>query len=50
MDKKINLKNLEATPAIEVNNSGKLKKVDALPPPAEEDPGYLERILEKIGF
>lgn len=50
MDKKINLKNLEATPAIEVNSSGKLKKVDALPPPAEEDPGYLERILEKIGF
>jgi len=50
MDKKLNLKNLEATPAIEVNTKDKFKKVDAPPPPPEEDPGYLERILEKIGF
>lgn len=50
MDKKLNLKNLEVAPAIEINTSGKLKKVDTPPPPADEDPGYLERILEKIGF
>jgi outer membrane protein assembly factor BamE len=50
MDKKLNLKNLEATPAIEINTSGKLKKVETPPTLADEDPGYLERILEKIGF
>jgi outer membrane protein assembly factor BamE len=50
MDKKLNLKNLEATPAIEVNTKEKIKKVDAPPPEPAEDPGYLERILEKIGF
>jgi outer membrane protein assembly factor BamE len=50
MDKKLNLKNLEVAPAIEINTSSKLKKVDTPPPPADEDPGYLERILEKIGF
>jgi hypothetical protein len=50
MDRKLNLKNLEAKPAIEVNTGGKLKKVDTPPPLPEDDPGYLERILEKIGF
>ena len=50
MDKKLNLKNLEATPAIEVNTKDKLKKVDMPPPAPEEAPGYFERMLEKIGF
>jgi outer membrane protein assembly factor BamE len=50
MDKKLNLKNLESTPAIEVKTKEKTKKVEPSPPAPEEDPGYLERILEKIGF
>ena len=41
-------RNLEAAP-IEAAPSAKPKKVD-VPPPPEEEPGYFEKMLEKIGF
>ena len=42
-------RNLEAAP-IEAAPSTKPKKVDVPPPPPEEEPGYFEKMLEKIGF
>ena len=42
-------RNLEAAP-IEAAPSAKPKKVDVPPPPLEEEPGYFEKMLEKIGF
>lgn len=50
MDKNLNLKNLENSPANAVNLKDKLKKADTPPPAPTEEPGYFERILEKIGF
>jgi outer membrane protein assembly factor BamE len=57
MDKNLDLKNLEAAPVevvpaaeTKVESQVKPKKVDVPPPPPEEEPGYFERILEKIGF
>lgn len=46
MDKNLNLKNLETVP-VEVAPVAK-PKVE--PPPPKEEPGYFEKILEKIGF
>ena len=48
MDKKLNLKNLEASPIGDAEAKTNAKKVD--PPLPEEAPGYFERMLEKIGF
>lgn len=42
-------RNLEVAP-IEAAPSTKPKKVDVPPPPPEEEPGYFEKMLEKIGF
>ncbi len=57
MDKNLDLKNLEAAPVevvpasqIKLENQATPNKVDTPPPPPEEEPGYFERILEKIGF
>lgn len=50
MDKNLNLKNLENSPVNAVNIKDKLKKADTPPPAPAEEPGYFERILEKIGF
>lgn len=50
MDKKLNLKNLENSPAKAEIIKDKTKKADVLPPEPLEEPGYFERILEKIGF
>ena len=57
MDKNLDLKNIEAAPVevvpaaeTKVESQVKLNKVDVQPPPPEEEPGYFERILEKIGF
>jgi outer membrane protein assembly factor BamE len=48
MDRNLDAKNLE-TP-VEAEPAPKPKKVDVPPPPPEEDPGYFEKMLEKIGF
>lgn len=50
MDKKLNLKNLENSPTKAVIIKDKTKKADVAPPEPLEEPGYFERILEKIGF
>ncbi len=50
MDKKLNLKNLENSPAKAEIIKDKTKKADVPPPEPLEEPGYFERILEKIGF
>ena len=53
MDRNLDAKNLEAAPieATPVANPAvKVKKVDVPPPPPEEEPGYFEKMLEKIGF
>lgn len=50
MDKSLDLKNLQASPASDAETKVNAKKVDTPPPPPEEAPGYFERILEKIGF
>ncbi len=49
MDKNLDTKNLETAPA-EVAPVTKPKKVDVPPPPPEAEPGYFEKMLEKIGF
>ncbi len=49
IDKNLDLKNTEATPA-DVAPVAQPKKVDVPPPPPEEEPGYFEKMLEKIGF
>ncbi len=49
MERTLDAKNLEAAP-IEATPAVKAKKVDVLPPPPEEEPGYFEKMLEKIGF
>jgi outer membrane protein assembly factor BamE len=48
MDKNLDVKNLETAP-VEAVPAVKPKKVD-VPPLPEEEPGYFERMLEKIGF
>jgi outer membrane protein assembly factor BamE len=48
MDRNLNLKNLETAP-VEAPPAIK-SKVQAPPPPPEEEPGYFEKMLEKIGF
>jgi outer membrane protein assembly factor BamE len=50
MDKKLNLKNLEASSISDAEAKVNAKKVDTPPPLPEEVPGYFERMLEKIGF
>jgi outer membrane protein assembly factor BamE len=48
IDKNLDLKNLEMAP---VEAAPVVKpKVQIPPPPPEEEPGYFEKILEKIGF
>ena len=49
MDRNLDAKNVEATP-VESAPAVKVKKVDVPPPPPEEEPGYFEKMLEKIGF
>ncbi len=54
MDRNLDTKNLETTtkeaaPPV-VNNKTKPKKVEQAPLPPETEPGYFERMLEKIGF
>jgi outer membrane protein assembly factor BamE len=46
MDKNLDTKNIEAAP-VEAAPVAK-PKVD--PPPPEAEPGYFEKMLEKIGF
>ncbi len=48
MDKNLNLNNIETVPA-EATPAAKPKVKTPLPPP-EEEPGYFEKMLEKIGF
>lgn len=48
IDKNLNLKNIETAP-LEAAPVVK-PKVQTPPPPPEEEPGYFEKILEKIGF
>ena len=48
IDKNLDANNLGTAP-IESVPTAKPKKVDE-PPPPEEEPGYFERMLEKIGF
>jgi len=49
MDKNLDVKNLETAP-VEAAPGVKPKKVEVPPPQPEEEPGYFERMLEKIGF
>ena len=49
IDKNLDANNLDAAP-IESVPTAKPKKADVPPPPPEEEPGYFERMLEKIGF
>ena len=49
MDRNLDAKNIETAPA-ESAPAVKAKKVDVPPPPLEEEPGYFEKMLEKIGF
>ena len=48
IDRNLDQKNLD-TP-VETAPTAKPKKVDVPPPPPEEEPGYFEKMLEKIGF
>jgi outer membrane protein assembly factor BamE len=49
MDKNLDTKNLETAP-VEAAPVAKPKVETPPPPPPEEEPGYFERMLEKIGF
>jgi outer membrane protein assembly factor BamE len=49
MDRNLDAKNIETAP-IEAAPSAKPKKVNVPPPAPEEEPGYFEKMLEKIGF
>ena len=49
IDKNLDANNLDTAP-IESVPTAKTKKADVPPPPPEEEPGYFERMLEKIGF
>lgn len=49
MDKNLDPKNMETAP-VEPAPPVKSKKVDLPAPPPEEEPGYFEKMLEKIGF
>lgn len=49
MDKDLDTKNIEAVP-IEAAPAAKPKKTDTPPPEPEAEPGYFEKMLEKIGF
>ena len=49
IDRNLDAKNLDTAP-IESVPTAKPKKADVPPPPPEEEPGYFERMLEKIGF
>ena len=49
MDRNLDAKNIEVAPT-ETAPSAKPKKVYLPPPTPEEDPGYFEKMLEKIGF
>jgi outer membrane protein assembly factor BamE len=46
MDKNLDTKNLETSPV----EAKPVAKPKIAPPPLEEEPGYFEKILEKIGF
>ncbi len=54
LDKNLDNNNIEAAPKDTVpaaaDNKAKPKKVEQVPPPPEAEPGYFERMLEKIGF
>ena len=54
LDKNLDNKNLETAPKDTVpaaaDNKAKPKKAEQEPPPPEAEPGYFERMLEKIGF
>ena len=54
LDKNLDNSNIEAAPKdtvpAAVENKAKPKKVEPEPPPPEAEPGYFERMLEKIGF
>ena len=49
MDRNLDAKNIEVAPT-ETAPSAKPKKVNLPPPTPEEEPGYFEKMLEKIGF
>jgi len=49
IDRNLDAKNLDTAP-IESVPTAKPKKADVPPPPPEEEPGYFEKMLEKIGF
>ncbi len=49
IDRNLDANNLETAP-IESVPTAKPKKADVPPPPPEEEPGYFEKMLEKIGF
>ena len=54
IDKNLDTNNLETAPKesapIDLTPAAKPKKVEVPPPPPEEEPGYFEKMLEKIGF
>jgi outer membrane protein assembly factor BamE len=50
MDKTLNLKNLEKLPANNLDTKASPKKTETAPLEPTEEPGYFERMLEKIGF
>lgn len=54
LDRNLDDKNLETAPKDAVpagaDNKTKPKKIEQEPPPPEAEPGYFERMLEKIGF
>jgi outer membrane protein assembly factor BamE len=54
LDKNLDTNNIETAPKDAVpagmDNKAKPKKVEQVPPPPEAEPGYFERMLEKIGF
>ena len=54
IDRNLDAKNLETAPIesapIDLTPAAKPKKAEAPPPPPEEEPGYFEKMLEKIGF
>ena len=49
IDKNLDANNLDTAP-IDSAPTAKPKKADVPPPPPEEEPGYFEKMLEKIGF
>ena len=54
LDRNLDDKNIETAPkdaaSAGTDSKTKSKKVEQAPPPEEAEPGYFERMLEKIGF